>query len=52
MIFFKKVGNHVYKDIKDHIKKGNIKMLAKHWQHFFDRKMLIIIFPLMMKKLF
>ena len=35
---FKKVGNDVYKDIKDHIKKGNIKMLAKHWQHFFDRE--------------
>ena len=35
---FKKVGNNVYKDIKDHIKKGNIKMLAKHWQHFFDRE--------------
>ena len=34
----KKVGNNVYKDIKDHIKKGNIKMLAKHWQHFFDRE--------------
>ena len=35
---FKKVGNDVYKDIKDHIKNGNIKMLAKHWQHFFDRE--------------
>ena len=35
---FKKVGNNVYKNIKDHIKKGNIKMLAKHWQHFFDRE--------------
>ena len=35
---FKKVGKDVYKDIKDHIKKGNIKMLAKHWQHFFDRE--------------
>ena len=35
---FKKFGNDVYKDIKYHIKKGNIKMLAKHWQHFFDRE--------------
>ena len=35
---FKKVGNDVYKNIKQHIQSGNIKMLAKHWQHFFDRE--------------
>lgn len=35
---FKKVGNDVYADIKQHIKEGNIKILAKHWQHFFDRE--------------
>ena len=35
---FKKVGNDVYADIKEHINEGNIKMLAKHWQHFFDRE--------------
>ena len=35
---FKKVGNEVYMDIKQHIKSGNIKMLAKHWQYFFDRE--------------
>ena len=35
---FKKVGNDVYADIKEHINAGNINMLAKHWQHFFDRE--------------
>ena len=35
---FKKVGNDVYADIKSHIKSGNIKVLAEHWQHFFDRE--------------
>ena len=35
---FKKVGNDVYADIKEHINAGNIKILAKHWQHFFDRE--------------
>ena len=35
---FKKVGNEVYADIKKHLNEGNIKMLAKHWQHFFDRE--------------
>ena len=35
---FKKVGNDVYADIKKNIKEGNIKVLAKHWQHFFDRE--------------
>ena len=35
---FKKVGNDVYTDIKQHINSGNINMLAKHWQHFFDRE--------------
>tara|TARA_Y100000994_G_scaffold101945_1_gene83951 strand:+ start:365 stop:649 length:285 start_codon:yes stop_codon:yes gene_type:complete len=49
---FKKVGNDVYKDIKDHIKKGNIKMLANIGNIFLIGKMLIIIFLLMMKKLF
>ena len=49
---FKKVGNDVYADIKQHIKAGNINMLAKHWQHFFDRKVLIIQFLLRKMKLF
>ena len=35
---FKKVGNDVYADIKQHINAGNINILAKHWQHFFDRE--------------
>ena len=35
---FKKVGNDVYADIKEHINAGNINMLAEHWQHFFDRE--------------
>ena len=35
---FKKVGNDVYADIKEHIKVGNINMLAEHWKHFFDRE--------------
>ena len=35
---FKKVGNDVYANIKEHIKVGNINMLAEHWQHFFDRE--------------
>ena len=35
---FKKVGNNVYAAIKKHIKSGNIKVMADHWQHFFDRE--------------
>ena len=35
---FKKVGNDVYADIKKQIKLGNIKVLAEHWQHFFERE--------------
>ena len=35
---FKKVGNDVYVDIKKQIKLGNIKVLAEHWQHFFERE--------------
>ena len=35
---FKKVGNDVYADMKKHIQSGNIKVLAEHWQHFFDRE--------------
>tara|TARA_B100000965_G_C19542190_1_gene736091 strand:+ start:421 stop:894 length:474 start_codon:yes stop_codon:yes gene_type:complete len=36
-IFFK-VGKEVYKDLRENIKKGNIKMLAEHWDHFFGRE--------------
>ena len=37
---FKKVGNDVYADIKEHIYAGNINMLAEHWQHFFGQRLL------------
>ena len=36
-IFFK-VGKDVYKDLRMHIKNGDIEVLAEHWQHYFGRE--------------
>ena len=49
---FKKVGKDVYKDIKDHIKKGNIKMLANIGNISLIEKRQIIVFQSMKMKLF
>ena len=35
---FSKVGKDVYKDLHLHIKNGDIKVLAEHWQHYFNRE--------------
>ena len=35
---FLKVGKNVYKDIRENIKNGDIKVLAEHWRYFFDRE--------------
>ena len=49
---FKKVGNDVYADIKEHINAGNINMLAEHWQHFLIVKVRITLFQSKKMKLY
>lgn len=36
-IFFK-VGRDVYKDIREHLARGDAAELVKHWHHFLDRE--------------
>ena len=36
-IFFK-VGRDVYKDIREHLARGDVAELVKHWRHFLDRE--------------